>query len=242
MDTVKINSGNTKMIAHRGLSGIERENTCAAFVAAGNRSYFGIETDIHVTKDGKFVIIHDETTEGVTLGKQIIDVEKADFSEVENLILPDRDGAAVRRDLKLPLLEEYISICQKYEKKCVLEIKNYFKEADLERMVEVINEMGYTENVIFISFVLENCIKVRELLPGNDIQFLTAEEITDELTETLLKYRLNLDILYTRLNKENIATLHSKGIKVNGWTCDNKDEAEKLASLGIDFITTNILE
>ena len=38
MDTVKIDAKSTKMIAHRGVSGIERENTAAAFVAAGNRS------------------------------------------------------------------------------------------------------------------------------------------------------------------------------------------------------------
>ena len=54
MDTIKIESKGVKIIAHRGLSGIERENTCSAFVAAANRSYFGIETDIHTTRDGKF--------------------------------------------------------------------------------------------------------------------------------------------------------------------------------------------
>ena len=75
MDTIKIETNGVKMIAHRGLSGIERENTCPAFVAAGNRSYYGVETDVHVTKDGKFVIIHDETTERITLGKYDINVE-----------------------------------------------------------------------------------------------------------------------------------------------------------------------
>ena len=71
MDTIKIESKQAKIIAHRGLSGIERENTCAAFVAAGNRSYFGIETDVHVTRDGKFVIIHDEITDRITLKEHI---------------------------------------------------------------------------------------------------------------------------------------------------------------------------
>ena len=42
--------GNVKMIAHRGVSGLERENTCPAFVAAGVKSYYGIETDVHVKK------------------------------------------------------------------------------------------------------------------------------------------------------------------------------------------------
>ena len=47
MDTIKFDKKKTVMIAHRGLSGIETENTNSAFVAAGNRSYYGIETDIH---------------------------------------------------------------------------------------------------------------------------------------------------------------------------------------------------
>ena len=72
MDTVKLqNKGNCEMIAHRGVSGIELENTCAAFVAAGNRSYFGIETDVHRTADGQYVIIHDDTTTRVT-GQELV--------------------------------------------------------------------------------------------------------------------------------------------------------------------------
>ena len=60
MNTVKIKNLSTKMVAHRGLSDIEPENTNASFIAAGNRSYFGIETDIHRTKDGHFVVCHDD--------------------------------------------------------------------------------------------------------------------------------------------------------------------------------------
>ena len=47
MNTIKVtNAGSVEFIAHRGLSGLETENTCAAFVAAGNRSHVGIETDV----------------------------------------------------------------------------------------------------------------------------------------------------------------------------------------------------
>ena len=59
MNTIKFDKKDTRVIAHRGLSGLEKENTNSAFVAAGNRSYYGIETDIHRTKDGHFVINHD---------------------------------------------------------------------------------------------------------------------------------------------------------------------------------------
>ena len=59
MDTIKFEKRQVRMVAHRGLSGIERENTCPAFIAAANRSYYGVETDVHVTQDGQFVILHD---------------------------------------------------------------------------------------------------------------------------------------------------------------------------------------
>ena len=68
MDTIKIENKAVKMVAHRGLSGIEKENTCSAFVAACNRAtYFAVETDVHRTVDGQFVIFHDDNTARVGL-------------------------------------------------------------------------------------------------------------------------------------------------------------------------------
>lgn len=242
MNTIKIDSNGVKMIAHRGLSGIERENTCPAFVAAGNRSYFGIETDVHVTADGKFVIIHDETTERVSLDEHNINVEESHYSKVEKIVLPDLDSTTDRKDIRVPLLNEYIKICKKYEKICVLEIKNHFEENYIEKLIDEIKELEYIDSVIFISFDFENCVNVRKRLPQNDVQFLTSNEITNELIEKLCKNNLDLDIYYKQLNAENIELLHSRGIKVNCWTCDDKDDAEKLVSYGVDFITSNILE
>ncbi len=62
MNTVKFNKKNVKTVAHRGVSKLERENTNAAFIAAGNRSYFGIETDMYRTSDNRFVLMHDGKT------------------------------------------------------------------------------------------------------------------------------------------------------------------------------------
>ena len=44
MNTTAIDKKGCRLVAHRGVSGLEKENTCAAFVAAGVKSYFGIET------------------------------------------------------------------------------------------------------------------------------------------------------------------------------------------------------
>ena len=242
MNTKKINSLNTKMVAHRGLSGIERENTCPAFLAAANRSYYGIETDVHVTKDGKFVIIHDETTTRVSLENVKINVEESTWDEICDVVLPDKDGSFVRRDIRIPLLSEYIHICKKYDKVPVLELKNTFAREDMKRMIDEINSLGYLENVTFISFSWENCVNLREFLPDATIQWLTGEAINDDVIANLKKYNFALDIHYSHLTEENIKLLHDNGILVNCWTCDSPEIGERLASWGVDFITSNILE
>ena len=242
MDTIKIEGRKPKMIAHRGLSGIERENTYPAFVAAGNRSYYGIETDVHVTADGKFVVIHDETVERVSLGAYNVNVETSPFDALKDIVLPDLDGSTSRRDIKIPSLADYISICKKYGKKCVLELKSRFATADIVKMVEEIKELDYLDSMIFISFSYENCTALRAILPNATIQFLTGEPMNDEILKKLTDHKLDLDILYTKINREWVEKLHSLGIRINVWTCDSKEHAQALAAMGVDFITSNILE
>ena len=197
---------------------------------------------MHITKDGEFIIIHDETTERISLGESLINVEENNYSAVEDIVLPDIDGRKYRKDIKIPLLKEYILVCKKYGKTCVLEIKNHFEEEKIVKLIDHIKDLGYIKDVIFISFDFENCINVRKYLPENMVQFLTTEKVTDELIEKLCKNNLDLDIYYKCLDMDNVKYLHSKGIKVNCWTCDERSEAEKLISYGVDFITTNILE
>ncbi len=239
MDTIKINAGKTLMVAHRGVSGIEKENTHAAFVAAGNRSHYGIETDVHRTLDGKYVCFHDDTTGRVAIDNLV--VEESTFDTLRNLLLTDVDGKKGRTDLRIPTLQEYIQICKKYDKVAVLELKNHFPEEDVIRIIEIIQQEGYLSNVIFISFDFENMLTIRRLLPKQRAQYLTVK-YSEELVEQLVNERLDLDILHEALTKENIEYMHSRGIVINCWTVDDPARGEELASWGVDFITSNILE
>jgi len=242
VDTIKVYSNRVKMIAHRGLSGLERENTCPAFVAAGNRSYFGIETDIHRTKDGQYVIIHDESTKRVSNDKYDINVEESDYSALEGIVLPDIDGSENRKDIRIPLLIDYIRICKKYGKKAVLEFKNPFKEEHIAEVIEIIKKENYLKEMIFISFSFENCRILRSLLPESDIQWLLAEEITDKIISVLDEYRLNLDTAFQAVTPKVVEKVHALGLTVNCWTCNTKAVADKMIEYGVDYITTNILE
>ena len=239
MNSVKIEHGNTRMVAHRGLSGIEKENTHAAFVAAGNRSYFGIETDVHRTLDGKFVCIHDDTTARVAIDN--LAVEKSTFDTLRNLQLCDVDQKKGRSDLRIPTLQEYVQICKKYGKIGVLELKNTFEPADVIKIIEIIKEEEYLHGILFISFSRANMITLRQLLPDQPCQYLISQ-FADDLVDFLCQNHLDLDIHYKALTEERVKMLHEKGIQVNCWTCDDPKDAKELVSWGVDYITSNILE
>ncbi len=239
MDTIRIDPAKAKVVAHRGVSGIEKENTASAFVAAGNRSYFGIETDVHRTLDGKFVCIHDDTTKRVAIDD--LTVEESTFDTLMALNLTDTDGNRGRRDLRIPTLKDYVRICKKYSKIGVLELKNHFEESDIKRIIAEITEEDYLSGIIFISFDLANLVTVRRLLPEQKCQYLVSE-FRDDLISTLKSHRLDLDIHYKALTDDGLRALKQNDIEVNVWTVDDKAEAERLARNGVDYITSNILE
>ena len=239
MNTIKFDKKNVLVVAHRGLSGIESENTNAAFVAAGNRSYYGIETDIHRTSDGKFVVNHDGNL--LRIGGVDINVEETDLKTLQSIVLFDKDETKGREDLRPTTLENYISICKKYEKHCVLELKSEFTDEETLAFINIIKKYDYLDNVTFISFKYEDLVKVRKVLPTQPVQYLFSE-FTDEVKERLARDRFDVDVYYKALTKDAVKALHDFGLKVNCWTVDEKDAAEELAAWGVDYITSNILE
>lgn len=241
VNTVPFDKKQAKVIAHRGVSGLECENSCAAFVAAGNRSYFGIETDVHVTKDGRFIVIHDDRTGRVS--DTDISVEGSTFEALSAVRLYSdvKHRTPGRRDLVLPELSDYIRICKRYGKVAVLELKNPMEPDRIDGIVETIRQLEYLDSTVFISFSLENMQHLRRRLPEQKLQFLTGQW-TDDLPQLLWNNRLDLDIYYKELTAQRVALLHGMGIEVNCWTCDTPEEAEALAAMGVDYITSNILE
>lgn len=240
-NTLRLNQDKVLMVAHRGLSGIELENTASAFVAAGNRSYYGIETDVHRTGDGQFVVIHDDTTKRVGIDNLV--VEETTYETLRALRLADKDGVRGRSDLRIPSLQEYTQICRKYGKVSVLELKNHFEPADVDKIIEIIRGEEWLENTIFISFDLDNLIYLRSVLPEQPAQYLIGT-FTDELLDILIKYNLDLDIYFktVTLTPERIKEVHDAGHKVNVWTVDTIEDAERMIEYGVDFITSNIVE
>lgn len=240
MDTIRIDSKNTLMVAHRGVSGLECENTNPAFVAAGNRSYYGIETDVHVTADGALAVFHDDDTKRLAGTK--LSLEKSNYEDLRKLELKsDICSDIPRTDYRIPLLQEYADICRRYGKTSVLELKNRIEPEDIKRILDTLEEMGHLDDTIIISFSFDNLVDVRRFKPQQRVQYL-VKKINSRLLSKLTEHKMDLDIYYEALTEEWIKKLHDAGIKVNCWTVDDPADGERLASWGVDFITSNILE
>ncbi len=240
MDTIKINKGNAKIIAHRGVSGLERENTASAFVAAGNRSYFGIETDVRVTADGKFILLHDN--DAIRCAGDNIIPEQSTLQTLQSVQLYDMDGKRGRVDLRIPEMVDYIRICKRYDKVGVLEFKGYFSVENMKKVVEIIKEEYCLEKMIFISFSIDNLKNLRAVCPESHCQFLTGE-YKQEIIDMLKELKMGIDIWSIALTEEaQVKHLLEEGIEVNVWTVDDKANAEELISWGVQYITSDILE
>lgn len=240
-NTIKLeNKGSTQVIAHRGLCGLEPENTNAAFIAAGNRSYYGIEADTHKTADGKYVIMHDANT--LRMSGDDIEIAKATYETLRNLRLKQKDGVRGRTDLRIPSLEEYLGICKYYGKKAILELKDDFTAEDVNEICCVVESLEYMQDTVFISFKLNNLLLLKERNPQQPAQYLVEKPIDDAFIQEMADKGLGIDARQDLFTEEILQKCREKGVQTNAWTVNNPDMARKLMDWGIDFITTNILE
>ncbi len=231
--------GDCKMIAHRGLSGIKRENTVAAFDLAGEHSYFGIETDVHVTSDNKYVIIHDSFTSRVSATSYLVEKTPLDTLRKVKLYAKSKEGG--EKETRIPTLEEYVLSLKEHGKVGVLEMKNHFEEQEVWDMCAEIESLGYMDHIIFISFYLENLVALRKKYPLQPAQYLTLH-YNKNVLKTLIEHKLDIDINFRALRPKAVREMHENGIKVNCWTVDRRPVARWLVKMGVDYITTNILE
>ena len=130
-------------------------------------------------------------------------------------------------------------------KTAVLELKNKMKESHIKDILDIIKKYNYLNKMIFISFEIDNLKVLRKLNKDINIQYLNGIE-DNKKKEEVIKYckelKLDADVYYDNITKEFIDNCHKNNIKVNVWTVDSKEDAERLINMGVDYITSNILE
>ena len=84
---------------------------------------------------------------------------------------------------------------------------------------------------------------MKKILPESNCQFLCGE-LDEGWFNKMAADKIDVDIHYPTLmgHPDYMESFKKRGIKVNCWTCDSPENGEKLAEMGVDFITSNILE
>ena len=224
--------------AHRGASGYAPENTLVAFEKAIELKADGIELDVQMTKDGKLVIIHDETVDRVSDGRGW--VKDFTFEELRRLNVNKkfREYGAI----KIPTLEEVYQLMKNSSLVINVELKNsviFYKELE-EKVLELTSKFELQERVIYSSFNHYSVMKLKKLAPSVKVGFLYEDGYLN-MPEYAISYGVEAlhPALYNLQYPNFIEECYARNIKVRPWTANEIDEMKLLCDYGVDAIITN---
>jgi glycerophosphoryl diester phosphodiesterase len=214
----------TLVIAHRGASRTEPENTVAAFRRAVEIGADGIELDVRRTADNQLVIHHDPR---LSDGRVISRASRADLPE------------------SIPTFDEALDACEGAFVN--IEIKNDANEPDFDPndwvaraiAVQLLRRRADTRWLIS-SFRLETVNACRRLLPGVRTGWLVEQSGQAEIDTTRANGHQALHPWVATLTEPTVRAAHHAGIAVNTWTCDDPDRIRELIAWGVNGICTNL--
>ena len=230
-------------IGHAGCySGLE--NTETAFIAAATeKQYDAMEADLRQTKDGVFVLEHDEEFAGLTLAS----TNWADLKDVE--YTAKRGG--ISYTTKICTLDRYFEICKQYNKKAVIELKwsNGINNNDQSRMgalMQAIKDADMLDSVIFLASQYK-CLEWVRNNGYKDIpcQYLVNSIESDTYFErcTTWGFDISFNISYTN-TKAWIEKYQAAGVNVACYTFSQYSSAsdlQKWLDMGVDAVTCDVL-
>lgn len=228
----------TKIFAHRGASAYAPENTMEAFRLAYDMSADGLEIDVHLTKDGQVVVIHDHVIDRTSNGKGAV----AQMTYEELLAYDFSFKFSDKyKSVKIPLLKEVLAFVKETGLLLDIEIKYSSLTEDIEeKTVALIKEYGLTDQIIISSFNHNGLYKVKELCP----ELATAPLYSCGLFRPWdYGKSFGADGLHPHgytVNEELVKECHKNRMFVNVWTIDDPSDIKRFIEIGTDGIITNV--
>ena len=224
------------LTAHRGLSSVAPENSAPALEEAGKAGYYAAEFDIIPTKDGVWVLIHDDTVDRTMNGSgKVSDFTYAELSEMKII---SGNGIEKYPDLKISTLEEALVICKKYSMRPMIEIKGGGPE-DMQSVLDIINASGTAETSLIIDFNRDRLKALRALDSDIELWYL-MNTLSDEMLEFAKAENMGIGFNFgIPKNYTFIKKAKAEGITCASWTVDFLPVLDLLSAFGVDYITTN---
>lgn len=223
-------------VNHRGNHQYAPENSLPAFKQT---KYEAIETDIHLTADQQWVIMHDDSLDRTSNGRGKLGL----FTYQQLLqfrLIGIGEQHYVYAELKIPTLVEFLAICQSKQKIPVIEIKDKeINEAAYQQLVQMVREAGFGLTARFISFHYEPLKVIKQIMPEAAVMYLDKDITASNIKKAKhLGTRAGLNIKWQNLTYEKVAQAKAAGLQVGAWTVP-ASQYWQMEQMGVDYITTD---
>lgn len=214
-----------KVIGHRGAAFYEPENTLRSIKKAIEFGVDFVEIDVHLSKDKKIVVIHDDKVDRTTNGRgYVLEFNLADLKKLD-----------AGKGEKIPTLQEVIYLA-KDKVNLIIELKC---PGITKPVTDIINKNDIEKNVYVISFwhdmvkeikAINKNIKTGVLFVGNPID---ANKLALNANADML------DLNFKFLTKKLVTEAHNAGLEVFTWNVDDKGYIKQVTDTGVDAIGSN---
>ena len=233
------------VVAHRGASADEPENTLPAFEAAIDAGADAVELDVRLSRDGHAVVIHDASVDRTTGGSGL--VGELSVRELKTYRMPSSSGVSA----EIPTLDEALALLSGRVAVDV-EIKNLpgepDHEPDRERAVEAtlrsLDDSAFVGAVLISSFNPASIARARELDGGVPTGLLVLDVMPADDALALVREGGHQWVLpsasaVVRSGRSLVTRAHAGGVRLGTWIVDDPGTAADLASWGVDAVATN---
>lgn len=213
-------------IGHRGVMGVEPENTLRSFVRAEQSGMDAIELDLHLTKDGALAVMHDADVDRTTDGNGPI----ADKTLAELRELDAGDGERV------PVFEEVLDAVR-------APLQAEIKDAAAARALgDVLLRRDLVHRVEVSSFHDDAIAEISTLVPGVRTVLIADRWGADIVDRAKAVGAASLALNIRRLTLETVEHAHGEGLQVIGWVVNTQEHLRLVRALELDGATTDFPE
>jgi glycerophosphoryl diester phosphodiesterase len=225
------------VFGHRGARGDTPMNTIPAFEMALQQGADGVELDVHLSRDGYPIILHDFTVDSTTDGSgRAADMTLAQLKEL------DAGGwyGEAFRATRIPTLDE---VFEAVGQQLIINVEiksNSWKTTGCEQVVaDRIRQFGLESRVVISSFDPMALRRFRHIMPEVPIGYL-YERATRWLRPLMLGLQHEArHPHYTMIDRRFMAWAKGKGYRVHTWTVNEAEQARRLHDLGVDILITD---
>ena len=225
--------------AHRGVTSVAPENTIPAYVEAVRLGYYSAECDIQRTKDGVWVLLHNDTVDKWFC--EYGPIKDVTYAEASKYSFKGGSNFWAYDDLRIPTLDEFLDVFVGTNTRPQIEIKAETYDT-LHEVVEAVEKKGLVESSIVISFDLQQLREIYKLNDKIELWYLVDRITEENIAEARsISDKVWLSANFDKNDRRSVQLALDSGIDVSYWTVNTVEDAKMMYDLGVRYLETDIL-